>query len=482
MISARILSSKTKKSQSTEFRAMTRGKNPGSLFPESTEKHMKNTPIQVEIENFQSIESAKFEIRGLTVFVGKSNLGKSAVVRAISHCLLNQSVVGMVRKGSNFVKVRIRNGEREIIWEKGEKKVNRYHIDGKLYDKVERKQLEPIHDMGFGSVTIGDSKLQPWYSSQFEPIFLLDKTGPQVTNFISEISRLRVVQDAIIYSSRCKKRENDSVKQCDSDLDQVNSNLDKFSELSKVDDLWDDIEAQRESILGYESKIKSMGVHKNKIASLVGSITILSKSGLVSLPELEVLSDIEVLNRMSEFDRSLKLCVKGILPFRTVSIVSVPDSPHDDFQRWNSLNSFSMIPTQADEIKRFRQSADVNLPDIKSIESSITNLMRMREFYLKHQELNHQVKIFSEENVLPEEFDRTDIDRITESRKFMVEINKIRSDIARCNSESLEISKELNDVIQQLSEFNSCPLCGQELNSDHDPLKESSGEVGIHVL
>lgn len=41
-------------------------------------------PVKVSIKNFQSVSDIEFEIHGFTCITGPTNIGKSAIIRAIS--------------------------------------------------------------------------------------------------------------------------------------------------------------------------------------------------------------------------------------------------------------------------------------------------------------------------------------------------------------------------------------------------------------
>jgi len=45
-------------------------------------------PVKIRIKNFQSIEDLEIEVRGFTAITGKTNIGKSAIMRAISSAML----------------------------------------------------------------------------------------------------------------------------------------------------------------------------------------------------------------------------------------------------------------------------------------------------------------------------------------------------------------------------------------------------------
>ena len=82
-------------------------------------------PVQIRIRDFQSIDSIDLEVSGFTCVTGPTNIGKSAIVRAVSSAILNKSVVGSVRKGKKFCTVEVDG----LKWEKGER-VGRYWVPG----------------------------------------------------------------------------------------------------------------------------------------------------------------------------------------------------------------------------------------------------------------------------------------------------------------------------------------------------------------
>ena len=72
--------------------------------------------MKVEIKNYQSIVSQTLEVEGLTVVVGKSNVGKSALLRSISASWFGQSGDYFIRDGTPNCEVRCVFDGLEIGW------------------------------------------------------------------------------------------------------------------------------------------------------------------------------------------------------------------------------------------------------------------------------------------------------------------------------------------------------------------------------
>lgn len=169
--------------------------------------------IEVEIHNFQSVEHVVIQIDGFTTLVGRSNIGKTAIVRAVKAALTG-------RAGNNFVRhsptcarlagakkckchasVHVKAPGIDLLWEKGDA-VNRYTYNGTVYDKVERGTpsfLSPL----FSLLKVGDKPTLLQVADQFHPIFLLDTSGPAVADTLSDVARL----DQINVASRLADKD-----------------------------------------------------------------------------------------------------------------------------------------------------------------------------------------------------------------------------------------------------------------------------------
>lgn len=168
--------------------------------------------IEIEIQNFQSIEKVAFKIEGFTVLVGRSNIGKSALIRAIQCALTGATGTDFVRHGlgcdrrAKGVKkckckasVRFKAGALDLVWEKGDAD-NQYTVtkDGQTvtYTAVNRGTPDFLLP-DFAPVTIGDSSELIQVSEQFEPIFLLKKSGSVIADVLSDVAKLDDINGAM---------------------------------------------------------------------------------------------------------------------------------------------------------------------------------------------------------------------------------------------------------------------------------------------
>lgn len=381
-------------------------------------------PIKIRIKNFQSIEDLSFEIRGLTCIAGKSNIGKSAIIRSISSAILNNPVIGMVRSGSGYSTVEIECSDYKIKWEKGEKGINRYHINGKLYDKVGSKQLEEVSGLGFKSVEIGSGEVNPWLATQFFPIFLLDKPGSQVTEFISEVSRLNVLQNAITISSKGKRDNNDEMNTKLAEQKEIQKKLDKLKSIDDIQEIKDDLLDQFNSIDEYEQKIAILDNLSKKILFLSNEINKISRIDGLSIddnvPQRLVNDFISMKSYLDKFNNF----VSKIIPIRKIGQVNIPDDL--------DINTYSNMEKHESKINKLKTKID----KIHSISS-----VHIPDEIQEHSEFIKMSKTL------------TSIDREFEECK-------------KLKSELLKIENEISDIEKEISLIPLCPTCSRPNSPD----------------
>ena len=323
---------------------------------------MKLSPVHVLIKSYQSIEELEFDVAGFTCVTGKTNIGKSAILRAISGALLNKPVTNLVRAGAKSCAVQLRSDRWGLLWEKAEKGLNRYTIDGKAerLENVGQRQPEPVSAMGFSSVRIGDKDLYPWYASQWTPVFLLDDGGPSVTQFISEISGLDVLQNAISLGLKGKKKALDDCKLASSEADQFKTKLKKVDKLDELVTMVDELKSQSESIAEYETRV-SRGKELNEaIETAVVMIDVLQDVARARIPPNGMGGEIST--TLDMYRRWLKLeeAAKSVIALRGEP-VKIPEVPNEH-DKWTKIRKYVDVDPLRSSVKKLEPIMGTALP------------------------------------------------------------------------------------------------------------------------
>jgi exonuclease SbcC len=151
-----------------------------------------SNPWKVEIKDFQSLRHIVIElVDGVNIITGKTNMGKSAVIRAIDSALFNMGDDSMIRGGKRYYGVSIDNGTHKMVFcrdGQGKNEKTAYQFDdGTVQKKVGRSQLPEVAQLfNIRDVRMQNNtkmKINFWY--QNDKPFLMDKTAGQLYEFLS---------------------------------------------------------------------------------------------------------------------------------------------------------------------------------------------------------------------------------------------------------------------------------------------------------
>lgn len=294
--------------------------------------------IQIEVDNFQSIEHASIQVRGFTALVGRSNLGKSAIVRAVKAALTGAPSTSFVRhaqdcprvtKGAKtckcFCSVHIQGDGLDLLWEKGDS-INRYTHNGQVYDKAERgtpEFLQPAYSL----VKIGDDKELLQVSDQFNPIFLLNQTGGVVADVLSDVAHLDRVNVATRLAEKDRKEAASTRKVRERDVVDLTQRLVRFDGLEIALAKAADVEACLSAIEKIESKVAGIEKFLERSTALGKLMLCLEDVTLIAEPDPTTLGKhLKDHQRVSLCLNSLNTHLEYIRALQPIGVVVVPKS------------------------------------------------------------------------------------------------------------------------------------------------------------
>lgn len=170
--------------------------------------------LKVHVKNFQSIEEAEIEIKGLTVLTGTNNAGKSALFRAIRGAFTNARGSDFVRIGKDSCTVDITFDDGQTLtWEKGRKGVNSYVVNGKRFDKVGHGVPPEAQKFGVSSIRVSDAELWPQIAPQLTGVmFLLDQPGSVIAEAVADVERVNQLSRALKSSESDRRSAKNDLK------------------------------------------------------------------------------------------------------------------------------------------------------------------------------------------------------------------------------------------------------------------------------
>lgn len=134
-------------------------------------------------KNFQCWPDFKIKVDGLTLLVGPSNHGKSAIFRALKGVLRNEISQASVKDGTAQTDLHLVMDLADIEYHRSAKGSAKYKVNGKEFAKLAGGVPPAIDGLGFSQIEIGSFRFDPIFAGQFDTPFLLG-AGPQELNAI----------------------------------------------------------------------------------------------------------------------------------------------------------------------------------------------------------------------------------------------------------------------------------------------------------
>lgn len=274
---------------------------------------------KVTLKNFQAHKNLELELGKFTTLTGGSNGGKSAVLRAITALVKNESANDYVRYGQKSLSVRLTfSDNHEVEWIKGGGE-NKYILtkpDGtsQVFDKVGADVPEEVRNvLKLGPIFVkGGDKEYVNFHNQLESPFLISATPGNVAKLFGELTSASKLYAAVGEGNKRVKSTNAlrttrvrDIRAVKDELTQFND-LDLYEEhLSRAKDLLIKASNLETSINEIESLCNQFYEHNNKITKLNSAIDILLESEAVDFTHIK--NTVSLVTGLSEsLDTSIK--------------------------------------------------------------------------------------------------------------------------------------------------------------------------------
>lgn len=159
--------------------------------------------------NFQAWAQFDLPISDFTVVVGKSDIGKSALMRAIRGVLRNEISASKIKKGCKDATVNLVIDDLDISARRTNASTT-YTINGEEYKKLGRDIPSVMKGRGFEPVALGRITLDPVFAGQFDQQFLITAGSSELNTVLGAFSCTEKLDQG-------KKRVRERIKQIESD-------------------------------------------------------------------------------------------------------------------------------------------------------------------------------------------------------------------------------------------------------------------------
>jgi hypothetical protein len=298
--------------------------------------------MEIEVQNFQSIRHAKVGVEGFTTIVGRSNIGKSALVRAVRMALTgavgkdfvrhDPESCSRVKRGTKtcqcFASVRIKLKDLEVLWEKGDG-VNRYTVTqgGKkdLYNNPDRG-TPPFLVPAFSPVDVGGDKVLVQVSEQFSPIFLLGESGGTIAEVLGDFAKVDDVNTAIRLVAKDLRGAKSLRKTREEDLVRSRGVLQQYDGLDAAAVQARSLEGRLSTVREASASVSVVRGFDTRLNALVSDGKALKRASSVAVPTSEEAEEaFAALKRSALWIRGLKSRKAELLALRSATEPPMPD-------------------------------------------------------------------------------------------------------------------------------------------------------------
>lgn len=447
------------------------------------------TATTVEVRNFQAIDRAAFDIEGLTVVVGRSNIGKSALVRAIKCALTGAEGSDFVRhdpkscariqrgakkcKCHSSVRIEFPNGN-VVLWEKGDA-INQYTtwVEGEkqVYSRVGRSpELPPVLG-GFEPVSIGDrNKQHLQISDQFTPIFLLNLPGSAIADLLSDVAQLDEINGAMRLVTKDRKDASSQRKVRDSDVITLEKNLLRYDGLDLRDKEIRDIER---SLLTYQALDVALSKVRGFIEGLSGVARAIKSWTLTLQPNLPDEAPLrEKASRLTLISSWISRVEATQTAFKALRSATKFDVP--DLTSLTSLGSrhtqvasyYAALAAREDVVKRLWGVDNLQVPHVEPLRESrsqIVEVAALEKRWSAFEGFLTRFDTFSAIDVSGTKLQQaqSQFSSLQALDRFLGQHESLNSDVDRLEAALAKVDTTLVDIEAEFAEIGVCPTCSQ---------------------
>ena len=207
----------------------------------------------LELFNFEAHERRLIEFSPtLTTLCGKTDSGKSSIVRALRWVTMNVPAgTPFMRWGTAYVRAILKFDGHLLIRRAGDKNV--YKLDGKKSAAFGRNVPDGIASL----LNISDLNFQ----RQIEGPFWLSQSAPQVSRELNAIIDLGVIDEVMAYVASKARQAKAAVEVCQERIDSAQKQLDSLAGIPKLAKLFavvEAAEAEKERISATEGALYTL--------------------------------------------------------------------------------------------------------------------------------------------------------------------------------------------------------------------------------
>jgi len=218
---------------------------------------------QIRIKNYQSLKDVTLEPGKFTVIVGSSDVGKSAVIRAIKSVLINRTGQDFISHGAKQAAVALTFEDNSTVaWIKSDSATYKVKdVSGNVVEFVKTGRTVPDEvqeTLRMGEISIGTDKIDINIHGQFDAPFLITETPALKARLLGELSGINILYLSIQEARRVEQQSKRALVQKSADIESVKARIRDYADLPVHKKALDSIGWNIDLVIAMDSDIAMM--------------------------------------------------------------------------------------------------------------------------------------------------------------------------------------------------------------------------------
>jgi hypothetical protein len=281
---------------------------------------------------------------------------------------------------------------------------------------------------------VGDSKELAQIPDQFEPIFLLNKSGTVVADVLSDVAQLDEINVAMAMAVKDRKDYGATRKVRAQDIIDLTKSLEKYLGLDTVVTATTDLQGHLGKVKHGQAQVDLLERFVATAKSLTLSLTGLNKALAPGLPDLETLKETSGKHaRLDGFCSKVADLAPQVQRLSGITLVTLPEAP----QLQGGPQKLSEIGTWLSRLQSLKASLDgwSTLEKVPEVEDQAP----VKAKYLKLAGLNIMVS----------------------------KVTAIETSFNVAKKDLEAVIKLEAEILQELNALGMCPACSQPIDAEH---------------
>ena len=218
---------------------------------------------RVKIKHFEALDSFEEEFGKFTVVVGKTNCGKSSIVRALKKILYNDRGVPEITHTKSSCSIELEYKGKVVKWKRDSSGSILYRLEDKDFNRASNTPDEIIK---FFDLKDGDIPIRVNISEQFKSMFLVNMTGSQLADMIGTLFNLERANEVIFKLDKRVRDLGSELKVNQSELESLEEP--DYERVKKLSKLISDFKECSTNISSRKNELMELGEYKQILKKL----------------------------------------------------------------------------------------------------------------------------------------------------------------------------------------------------------------------